>query len=68
MPSFAMPVDARRRHAAALAAAIGTKVAVAGVVGHNEQDVGLLRRLCRRVSIESATPQEMCSIAALVSP
>ncbi len=39
-------VDVGRRHAAPLAAAIGPEVAVAGVVGHDEQDVGLavLRR------------------------
>ena len=37
------PVDVRRRHAAPLAAAVGTEVAVAGVVGHDEEDVGLAR-------------------------
>ena len=42
-------VDARRRRAAQLAAAVGPEVAVADVVGEDEHDVGLLRLLrdCR---------------------
>ena len=35
-------VDARRRRAAQLAAAVGPEVAVADVVGEDEHDVGLL--------------------------
>ena len=34
-------IDARRRRPAQLAAAIGADVAVADVVGENEEDVGL---------------------------
>ena len=36
-------VDVGRGHAAPLAAAVGAEVAVAGVVGHDQDDVGLLR-------------------------
>ena len=54
-------VDVRRRHAAPFAAAIRTEVTVAGVVGHDEQDVGLLRRLCRRVSRAERERRKRCA-------
>ena len=37
-------VDVRRRHAAPLPAAIGAEIAVTGIVGHQQDDVGLLLR------------------------
>ena len=38
------PVDVRRRHAATFAAAVRTKIAIAGVVRNDQQDVRLLAR------------------------
>ncbi|MNC32218.1 hypothetical protein D3C75_805630 [compost metagenome] len=40
---FGHLVDVRRRHAAALAAAVRAEVAVTGVVGDNKQNVGFIR-------------------------
>ena len=42
MPSSAMAVEIRRRHAATFAAAIGADVAIAVIVGDDQDDVGLL--------------------------
>ena len=54
-PFFGELIDARRRRAAQFAAAVGSEVAVADIVGEDEDDVGLAagcghrRRLLLRV-------------------
>ena len=65
------PVEVRGLHAPRLAAEIGAKIAPAGVVGDDQQDVGplgLRASVCASVSCAWATPPQARSAATRIAP
>lgn len=58
-------VEVRRRHAAGFATEIGPEIAIAGVVGNDEENVGILLRLAKVTPGD--TEQTSATVAKLVN-